>query len=262
MKLFNIPNVLTAFNMLCGALAILLSLTGFVQWAPAFIFLAAILDFFDGFVARLLKQQGELGKQLDSLADVISFGLAPGIFMLVVLVQIGTRGDEQTLLSNADLIHNWVSGLFYSNQPNWLPFIALLIPFFSLFRLAKFNIDTRQSTSFIGLPTPANTIFFSVYPMTILEAMHTPKGENWILDFAFHPMTIIVLVIFMSMFLVAEIPLFALKFKGFNWVGNQIRFIFLGLCAILIPILGVWSIPIIVLLYIVLSMVENLVLKR
>lgn len=261
-KLFNIPNVLTALNMVCGALAILLSLTGFVHWAPALLFTAAVLDFFDGFVARLLHQQGELGKQLDSLADVISFGLAPGIFMFVVLIQVGFRGEVEMLPGDASYLNDWVRGIIEGSQSNWLPLVALLIPFFSLFRLAKFNIDTRQTTSFIGLPTPANTIFFSVYPLTLVEAINTPEGVNGLVDAAYHPVTIIGLVIFMSFFLVAEIPLFALKFKEFGWKGNEVRFVFLGASIVLIPLLAVWSIPIIVLLYIVLSMLENFVLKR
>ena len=157
MKMFNIPNLFTASNMLCGIFAIILAFAGRIDIAPYFIFLAAVLDFFDGFLARLLKQQGELGKQLDSLADMISFGLAPGIMILVILVGQTTMIDPESLFWHGEYVtstthvemvsgdsffslemltaslHSWMNSFFEWKNMNWLPFVALIIPFFSMF---------------------------------------------------------------------------------------------------------------------------------
>lgn len=284
--MFNIPNLLTASNMLCGVFAIILAFAGRIDIAPYFIFLAAILDFFDGFVARLLKQQGELGKQLDSLADMISFGLAPGVILMVILVgqttvidpeslffghgeYVGAINKTETLKTsffdleslNASL-HSWRNSLFEWKNINWLPFTALIIPFFSMFRLAKFNIDTRQSESFIGLPTPANTIFFMAFPLLLVKYGGSSGWEHDIIMWIIQPMILIPIIVIMSVLLVSELPLFALKFKHFNWKGNEIRYSFLISCGILISTLLIWSIPIIVLLYLLLSFIQHILRKN
>lgn len=281
MKMFNIPNLFTASNMLCGIFAIILAFAGRIDIAPYFIFLAAVLDFFDGFLARLLKQQGELGKQLDSLADMISFGLAPGIIMIIVLVVSIT--DQ----SMPDLLHRWPPDMvidsdfivdYTSVVPvyvsvwfdkvsqlkniDFLPFTALIIPFFSMFRLAKFNIDTRQSESFIGLPTPANTIFFMAFPLLLSKYGGTTGWEHDLIMWLIQPVVLIPIIVIMSLLLVAELPLFALKFKSFKWKGNEIRYIFLISCGILISTLLIWSIPIIVLLYLLLSFIQHILRKK
>lgn len=281
MKMFNIPNLFTASNMLCGIFAIILAFAGRIDIAPYFIFLAAVLDFFDGFLARLLKQQGELGKQLDSLADMISFGLAPGIIMIIVLVVSIT---EQSM---PDLLHRWPPDMvidsdfivdYTSVVPvyvsvwfdkvsqlksiDFLPFTALIIPFFSMFRLAKFNIDTRQSESFIGLPTPANTIFFMAFPLLLSKYGGTIGWEHDLIMWLIQPIVLIPIIVIMSLLLVAELPLFALKFKSFKWKGNEIRYIFLISCGILISTLLIWSIPIIVLLYLLLSFIQHILRKK
>jgi CDP-diacylglycerol---serine O-phosphatidyltransferase len=268
-KMFNIPNLFTAANLICGIFAILLSLTGFVHLAPFILFLAMFFDFLDGFLARLLKQQSELGKQLDSLADMISFGLAPGIFMLVILIQItGVGGSDYTEINKVyffsekttDYSANfliWFDNLVRFKQANFIPLIGLLIPFMSLFRLAKFNIDTRQTESFIGLPTPANTLFFCMFPL-LISSQETAIGvEKSVLEFVFNPIFIISFIVLFSVLLVSEIPLFSLKIKRFSWKGNEIKFSFLITCLLIIFLTGFWSFGIIVLLYIILSIVEN-----
>ena len=263
-SMFNVPNLFTAGNMLCGILSILLSLSGRTDLAAFPIFIGAFFDFLDGFLARLLKQQGELGKQLDSLADMVTFGIAPGIMMLVLLISVsdGTVLTDN-IFASKDVFTNWFAGLYTENPGfSWLPFIALFIPFMSMFRLAKFNIDTRQSESFIGVPTPANTIFFTAFPLILLNRYSAPGVEDTIIRFIYQPAVIIPIIIVMSLLLVSEIPLFALKFKTFGWKKNKIRYIFLITCLILIPTLLVWSIPIIVLLYIVLSVIENIFFKK
>lgn len=263
MKMFNIPNLITASNMLCGVFAIILAFAGRIDIAPYFIFLAAILDFFDGFVARLLKQQGELGKQLDSLADMISFGLAPGIIMFVLLLiqQQGVDMFQSTALLNMAM-NVELYDLVNLQWDNKLPFLALIIPFFSLFRLAKFNIDTRQSESFIGLPTPANTIFFMAFPLLLSQYGGTIGWEHDLIMWLVQPVVLIPIIVVMSVLLVSELPLFALKFKHFKWKGNGTRYIFLISCGILISTLLIWSIPIIVLLYLILSFIQYILRKN
>ena len=284
MKMFNIPNLITASNMLCGVFAIILAFAGRIDIAPYFIFLAAVLDFFDGFAARLLKQQGELGKQLDSLADMISFGLAPGIIIMVVLITqtaqvnledimwhgeyvsaktvVETNGKIISLVPVWMAVDDWKSALINFKDIDFLPFAALIIPFFSMFRLAKFNIDTRQSESFIGLPTPANTIFFMGFPLLMTQYGAKTGWEHDLILWLIQPIVLIPIIVIMSLLLVSELPLFALKFKHFKWKGNEIRFIFLISCGILISTLLIWSIPIIVLLYLLLSFIQHILRKN
>lgn len=270
--MFNIPNLFTAFNLLSGAVAIILTLMGRIDLAPFAIYLGAIFDFFDGFLARKLKQSGELGKQLDSLADMITFGLAPGVFMLVVLVvslSFGDKVDIKDFPSYVNYVLNdWKNAVFYGvpNQMDtplkFLPFIALFIPFMSMFRLAKFNIDTRQSESFIGLNTPANTIFFTVFPLVLNNEYNVNYHENMLIFYVFQPAFLLPIIGGMSLMLISELPMFSLKFKHFKWKGNEIRFIFLISCGLLISFLLVWSIALIVLLYMILSLIENKFLNK
>lgn len=261
LEMFNLPNLLTAGNLLCGILSIFMAFSGQLEFACYLIYFAAILDFFDGFLARKLNQMSELGKQLDSLADMVTFGVAPGILVCVILI-VQTQGGldfqpHPTLDFSTEVrTHIFRFGTGFGAETNFLCFAGLVIPFFSLFRLAKFNIDTRQSESFIGLPTPANTIFFTSFPL--LMAYHfNSNTESKMLDFILTPWVLVTLTVIMSLLLVAELPLFALKFKHFKWKGNEIRFLFLGACLILIPLLFAWAIPIIIILYLILSVIEN-----
>ncbi len=271
--MFNIPNLFTAANLLSGVFAILLTLMGRIDIAPFLIFLGAIFDFLDGFIARKLNQAGELGKQLDSLADMITFGLAPGIFMMVVIIISLTDLGSETLSDNFSSfvnfeITNWKNAVFY-NIPNsmdtplkYTPFFALFIPFMSMFRLAKFNIDKRQSESFIGLNTPTNTIFFTTFPLILMTEFNKNGYKNEWLNFIIQPGLLITIIGCISILLISEIPMFSLKFKNFKWIGNQIRYTFLVCSAISIIFLLVWSIPIIVLLYVILSSIENKLNKK
>ena len=271
--MFNIPNLFTAANLLSGVFAILLTLMGRIDIAPFLIFLGAIFDFLDGFIARKLNQAGELGKQLDSLADMITFGLAPGIFMMVVIIISLTDLGSETLSDNFSSfvnfeITNWKNAVFY-NIPNsmdtplkYTPFFALFIPFMSMFRLAKFNIDKRQSESFIGLNTPTNTIFFTTFPLILMTEFNKNGYKNEWLNFIIQPGLLITIIGCISILMISEIPMFSLKFKNFKWIGNQIRYTFLVCSAISIIFLLVWSIPIIVLLYVILSSIENKLNKK
>lgn len=262
-EMFNLPNLMTAGNLLCGISSVFMVFSGQLEIACYLIYLAAVLDFLDGFIARKLNQMSELGKQLDSLADMVTFGVAPGILVCVLLI-IQTQGgltiahgitlSEQVFMHITNFFSSIVSGNW--GAVNYLCFAGLIIPFFSLFRLAKFNIDTRQSESFIGLPTPANTIFFTSFPLLIAYYYHAGV-ESEVLNMVLTPWVLIAITLVMSLLLIAELPLFSLKFKHFKWNGNEIKFIFLGCCLILIPILFAWAIPIIIILYLILSVIEN-----
>lgn len=261
--MFNLPNLLTASNLLCGILSIFMAFSGQLEWACYLIYFAAILDFFDGFLARKLNQMSELGKQLDSLADMVTFGVSPGVIVCIILIiqtqngldfGSGSPFSEQAFLYISNFMNRLTAGNW--NEINYICFAGLIIPFFSLFRLAKFNIDTRQSESFIGLPTPANTIFFTSFPLLMVYYYNSGE-QNAVLDFILTPWILVIITFVMSLLLVAELPLFSLKFKHFKWSGNEVKLIFLGSCVILIPLLFAWAIPIIIILYLFLSVIEN-----
>ena len=258
LTMFNLPNLLTAGNLKCGILSIFMAFSGHLDVACYLIYFAAILDFLDGFLARKLNKMSELGKQLDSLADMVTFGVAPGVLICIILIVQTQGGIEFNTHPTLDFstqvrAHIFHFGATLWTEKNFICFAGLIIPFFSLFRLAKFNIDTRQSESFIGLPTPANTIFFTSFPLLMAQYY----GENELLNFIISPWVLITITLVMSLLLIAELPLFSLKFQHFKWKGNEIKFIFLGSCLLLIPILIAWAIPIIIILYLILSVIEN-----
>ncbi len=278
--MFNIPNLFTAANMLCGFVSIILALFGRIDLAPLFILAAVVFDFLDGFIARKMNLQGELGKQLDSLADMVTFGIAPGIIMLVMIV-IGIdfsallSKESGTSFQNTELsyyafiqIWDWIQALIYG-VPNdfnasikFLPFTALLIPFFAMFRLAKFNLDKRQSDRFRGVPTPLTTIFFLFFPLYFSFNLNQwEHQENWIL-MLFDCYTLSVITVLFSVLMVTDIPLISLKFKTWTWNENKFRYILVGSSLIIIPLFWIWAILIIVFLYLLLSLIENYQLKK
>lgn len=247
MKLFTIPNIMTLGNLLCGCLGIVFVFEGNLLYASYLIFIAGILDFLDGFVARLLNQHSEIGKQLDSLADMVTFGVLPS-FILAKLIQLSINKDS--ILS--DFLP---SNLLSQAHLPFLAYIAFILALFSCLRLAKFNIDTRQSDSFIGVPTPANAFVVAAFPL-ILE--FNPEYKFLILNSTF----LITYTLIMSYLLISEIPLFALKFKNFSWKSNQIKYIFLILSVILLISLQFVAIPLIIFLYIILSVISNFQAKN
>ena len=236
----NIPNTITCLNLLCGCMGIVCAFqeNGGILYSSVFIGLAAIFDFLDGFVARLLKAHSEIGKQLDSLADMVTFGVLPGVMMFKLI-------DEAFTQFHQDSMH--------------LQYIGFLITVFSAIRLAKFNIDTRQTDSFIGLPTPANSILIASFPLIILQTFELLPNRNTTLVHLSiaNPYFLIGLTVVMSYLLVAELPLFALKFKNFGWTDNKIRYIFLGLSLVMLIAFEFVAVPFIIALYILLSVVNN-----
>ncbi len=230
----HIPNILTSGNLLFGCLSIIAALDGRLTDASIFIGLAAVLDFFDGFVARALNAHSEIGKQLDSLADVVSFGVAPGmIFYMMVGQCFNPTG-------------------FCINM--YLPF---LIPIFSAIRLAKFNIDTRQSDSFIGLPTPANAMLIASFPLIIYY-----KESEEIIELLQNQYFLKIFPIVSAYLLVAELPLLALKFKNFSWAENKLKYILLILCLASIILFHFEGVAFSIIIYIVISIINNLQKNR
>ncbi|HEY0656759.1 MAG TPA: CDP-diacylglycerol--serine O-phosphatidyltransferase [Chryseosolibacter sp.] len=217
----HIPNLLTCCNLLCGCLGIVFLLEDRNIPAAWFVWIACVFDFFDGFTARMLKVSSPIGKELDSLADVVSFGVLPSMVMY-------------KMLSDA-------------SSSEVIPFIGFLIAMFSALRLAIFNVDETQRDSFKGLNTPANTLFITSLPL-----LHGTVG-----DWLFYPATLIAITFVFSLLLVSRIEIFALKFKNFTWADNKMRFTFLGLSVLLLLIFQVAAIPLIILLYIGLSLGEK-----
>jgi CDP-diacylglycerol--serine O-phosphatidyltransferase len=220
----HIPNAITSLNLLAGMMGIYFVLSGKIEYGAYFIFLAAIFDFLDGFFARILKVHSEIGKQLDSLADLVTFGVLPSF-----------------------IIFQWVKEL---TSDEYLPFVALIIGIFSALRLAKFNVDTRQTDRFIGVPTPANALLISTLPFFVDKF---PTTENIIAN----PYSLIGIAMFMSYLLVAELPLIALKFKNYEFQPNLFRYFTLAIGVICIITLGLAGIPIIIISYIALSVLEG-----
>lgn len=231
----HIPNLLTCGNILFGCIGIIFSFQKNLDYAAYCIGIAAIFDFLDGFVARLLKVSSPIGKELDSLADCVTFGVLPAFMVYHLLIL--AEGGQPTLLNG------------------YLPYTALIIAIFSALRLAKFNVDTRQSDSFIGVPTPANAMLIGSLPLIL---KYTPHYADIILQ----PIVLVVVAVVMSLLLVAELPLLALKFKSFAWRGNEIRFIFLGISVVLLVFFKFLAIPFVILCYIALSVVHNVAFVR
>lgn len=260
LRVISIPNMLTGFNLLSGFVSIVLTAVGRLDLAVLFILIGMVCDFLDGMAARLLKMQGELGKQLDSLADMVTFGVAPGFMMLSMMILDVELFTSEAYPENIsfDFIEH-ISLLLSGEINDFVPFVALLIPFFSMLRLGKFNIDTRQSESFIGLPTPANTLFFLGFPLVLFF-------PNWLPDFALewrqimlNQYTMAICSVLFSLLLISEIPLFSLKFKNLSWTANKTRYVFLLISIGLILSLKVLSIPLIVILYLIISGITNFI---
>lgn len=230
----HIPNLFTLGNLSFGLLAIQYAYSNHLYLASLCILSGAFLDFFDGFFARLLKVSGELGKQLDSLADLITFGVAPS----VIVFQLIFLSESQSYFNESEF--------------SYIAYIAFLIPLFSAYRLAKFNIDTNQSDAFIGLPTPANALFFISIPI----ATHF-DNEGVLLEFLSQKIILIGFVIGLCWLMVSNINFIALKFKSFSWKGNESRFILVGISVILLLLFYFVAVPIIILLYTVLSLINN-----
>lgn len=231
MKLLkHIPNIITLGNLLCGSLAVMFTFDGNPLGAVFLMGLAAVLDFFDGFAARLFKVSGELGKQLDSLADMVSFGVLPGFLFLHISQQV--LGKESL----------------------W-PYLSLLIIVFSALRLGKFNIDTRQTDYFIGVPTPANAMFIG----SLVLVLH--NDYYGLVDIINNPYFLKLFPLLSSYLLVANFPLIALKFKHFAFKGNEQRFILLGTSVLSVVVFKFAGVTFAIVFYILLSYLYHIITK-
>jgi CDP-diacylglycerol--serine O-phosphatidyltransferase len=241
----HIPNTITLLNLFCGCIAVV-----FVskehslcpnQFEIAFFFvcLGIFLDFFDGFFARLFKVSGPLGLQLDSLADMVTSGVVPGFVMFKMMLSSNVNMSEGLL--------------------QYFPYLAFVITLGSCFRLAKFNIDTRQTDSFIGLPTPANALFILSLPL-VLD--NYASDSLLVIEIFTEKWVLLLISLFSAYILNAEIPLFSLKIKKFNFKDNVLQIIFLTIAVLLLVFLNYLAIPLIIIFYVLLSVINNKFLKK
>lgn len=234
----HIPNILTLLNVFSGSLAVLFAVWNKWELMAFFVFLGLLFDFLDGMSARALKVQSPLGVQLDSLADMITFGLVPGIVMFQLLTMSETGGWN---LKMAETL-NWQS--FY----DILPFFGFSITLSSAYRLARFNIDENQTTSFIGLPTPANALLIISLPLILMF-----NGNDALNTIILNPWFLIILTVISSLLLNAPIPLFALKFKTWDFKDNALRYIFILVSLVFIGTMKFLAIPAIIIFYLLSS---------
>lgn len=242
----QIPNVITLLNLFCGCIAVVFAVNGVFEMAALFVFLGIIFDFFDGFAARILNVKSELGLQLDSLADMITSGVVPGVVMFKLLEMSFSGGwDTGTSISK---------GLEISSL---VPLLGFIITLASAYRLAKFNIDENQTNSFIGLPTPANTLLIISLPLILLyhnnEILNNIILNTWFL----------IGLTFVSAFLLnSKLELFALKFKNWSFKDNALRYVFLMMSMVMLATLKYMAIPAIIAFYILSSLVNAIKVKK
>ena len=225
----HIPNMVTCCNLFSGCIAAVMAFQSNYEAAILFIILGAVFDFFDGMLARLLNVSGPLGKELDSLADDITFGFAPSAIVFSLFKEV--QYPE-----------------FMSGISEYFPYTAFIIAAFSALRLGKFNIDPRQSSSFIGLPTPANALFWG----SLVVGAH-----SFLVSESFNAIYLFILVILMSYLLVAELPMFSLKFKNLSWRDNKVSYIFLLICIPLLAVFRISGFAAIILWYILWSLLTR-----
>lgn len=225
----HIPNTLTCLNLFSGCIACVMAFEARYEAALGFIILSAAFDFFDGMMARVLNAHSAIGKDLDSLADDISFGVAPSLIVFSLFKEM-----------------NYPEAM--ASMASYFPYLAFLLAVFSALRLAKFNNDTRQTSSFVGLPVHANALFW---------ASLAAGGHSWLTSDSLYPICLLLLVGLFSWLLVSEIPMFSLKFKNLSWKDNKVSFVFLIACIPLLLFMGVCSFSVIIVWYILLSLVTK-----
>jgi CDP-diacylglycerol--serine O-phosphatidyltransferase len=240
----HIPNTITLLNLLAGLLALIHAFNGNYNEAFSLVCLGIFFDYWDGFFARIWKVQSPIGLQLDSLADMVTSGVVPGLVMYKMLADIQENQSQ----------YNLTEDTYYMGV---VPYLGFLITLASCYRLAKFNVDTRQTDSFIGLPTPANALLIMSIPMIQFHSEF-----EWLVDFLSNPYVLVGVTVLSSYLLNAEIPLFSLKVKSFSWEKYKIQVVFLIISLILIVLLEFIAIPIIILLYVILSVLNNTIHKK
>jgi len=246
-----IPNLFTLLNLFSGMIAVIMAATDELVWAAIFVFLGIFFDFFDGFFARKFNIVGELGKQLDSLADVVTSGVVPGIIMFQLMLH---AANGQWFMELSCEIGNWRE--YQDTYYYFLPFTGLFITLAAAYRLAKFNIDERQTNSFIGLPTPAFSMFVVSLPLILWYS-----GNSFFIGLI-ENIYVLMAITFLGCYMMnAEIPLFSLKFKNYGWKGNEVKYLFLLATIVMLLTLQTVAIPLTILLYVVLSVTDNIIKK-
>lgn len=231
----HIPNIITLLNLFCGCIALVFISELNFETAFFFVSLGIFLDFFDGFFARLFKVSSELGLQLDSLADMVTSGLVPGFVMFSMLKQVQNPADI--------------------NQ--FIPYLGFIVTLGSCYRLANFNIDTRQTDSFIGLPTPANALFILSLPLVVKFS-----DSMMVFDVLTNQWFLLAIAVFSAYILNAEIPLFSLKIKDFTFKKNALQIVFLSLSVLLLIFFQYLAVPLAIVTYVLLSIINNKLLKK
>ncbi len=248
----HIPNIVTLLNLFCGCIAVIFAVYNNFVAAAIFVFLGIFFDFFDGLLARKLDVQSPLGIQLDSLADMVTSGLVPGIVMFKLL---SIALDTPYFIESSDV---WSSSVHWTGfKISWIPLIGLLITLASAYRLAKFNIDEDQQTYFKGLPTPANALLIISLPL-IMEFQNNDVMNATILNKWF----LIVFTLVSCYLLNSNIKLFALKFKDFSFKVNAVRYIFIILTLVMLVLLHFAAIPLVILSYVILSLISSSLVKK
>jgi len=233
----HIPNLITLLNLLCGCIAIVFVLNEQLDMAFYYVCFGIFLDFFDGFFARLFKVSSPLGLQLDSLADMVTSGVVPGLVMVVLMTKSSTS--------------------FSLNTHILMSILGFIITLGSCYRLANFNIDTRQTDSFIGLPTPANALFILSLPLVLKYS-----DSLVLLEILSNYWVLLGITLFSAYILNAEIPLFSLKIKDFTFKKNALQIVFLTLCVLLLVLFQYLAIPLVIVTYVLLSVINNKFLKK
>lgn len=233
----HIPNLITLINLFCGCVAVVFISEAKYEMAFYMVCLGIFFDFFDGFFARLFKVSSPLGLQLDSLADMVTSGVAPGYVMYTMFANSG---------------HQLGTSAF-------IPFLGFIITLGSCYRLANFNIDTRQTDSFIGLPTPANALF--IISLKVVLDIYA-DSSLLLLEILTNQWVLLVITLFSAYILNAEIPLFALKIKKFTFKDNVLQIVFLAISLVLLLLLQFGAIPVIIAFYVLLSIINNMFLKK
>ncbi len=231
----NIPNTLTCGNLVSGCIATVFAIVGDPKTALLWIIVGAVFDFFDGMSARLLGVSSPIGKELDSLADDVTFGVAPAAMVFAELMVVEYPS-------------------FLGAVADYVPFFAFVMAAFSALRLAKFNLDTRQTTSFIGLPTPANALFWG---SLLISQADIIESSLWM------TLAVLIMICVSSWLMVSEIPMFALKFKQWGWKGNELRYSFIVFSAAMILLLGILeSFWVIITFYFIISVIDDLITRK
>lgn len=250
MRLPRFPDLLTTANLACGAASILLASQGQLTWACGLVFIAAVFDVFDGLAARAMGGGTPLGAQLDSLADMVSFGMAPAFLVFTkASLLAGNLFDPAVFLHGA--------AMPYPDQPpNWpIKAGAIVLVVASCWRLAKFNLDTRQTSGFLGLPTPSNGLFWiSVVLVNLNVAVHPGPGHDALAgmftNLLGEPSVLLAGCLAMALLMLSELPLPGLKFKHFRWQGNQVIYLLAGIGAVMVVLYGILAVPLILVVYV------------